>query len=313
MNVWFSVSAFFLLFAGIYGIMRQMKEGDEVRKAAHRILVRVDEKGRQSAAQKRNALKMRSRDESLMGRLNRALIYSGIRRRHPRIYAETFLALICLASASLLIGAGAVAGIAAGLICMTAFVASVYACIRFMEISALKRTGEDMPRLLDLLGSFAVSGAVYSNIFGQISTYMNEPLRSAFEECEAEGKMSGDLSLALLSLADKIEHPQFKQLIRNMEITSRHSEDIEGLVNDTRRSLRDYIRESSDRKTMLRESAINMGLLILMSMVVLVITASLSETSVTGILTATIPGRVTLFVIAAVLFLYFSQAAALYK
>ena len=106
---------------------------------------------------------------------------------------------------------------------------------------------------------------------------------------------------------------RFKQLIRNMEITSRHSEDIEGLVHDTRRSLRDYIRESSDRKTMLRESAINMGLLILMSMVVLVITASLSETSVTGILTATIPGRVTLFVIAAVLFLYFSQAAALYK
>ena len=189
----------------------------------------------------------------------------------------------------------------------------VYAFIKLLEIRNLRKTGEDLPRLLDLLGSYAASGAVYSNIFGQISIYMNEPLRTVFEECGAEGRLSGDISLALLTMADKIEHPQFKQLIRNMEITSRHSEDIAGLVSDTRRSLRDYLKESSDRKAMLRESAINMVLLLVMSYVVIAISASLSETQVSEVVLGSIPGRITLGVLGAVLMMFFTQAASLYK
>lgn len=313
MNVWCSAIVFLMLFAGFFGISVKMREGDEIRKAARRMSLGIEEKGRRNALEKREALKMRTEEESIAARIDRALVYSGIKRRFPWIYAELFTALLSICCAAILMITGAGAGFVQGIICVLIFLAAVYVSVRCMEISALKRTGEDMPRLLDLLGSFAASGAVYSNIFGQISIYMNEPLRSAFEDFEAEGRMSGDISMALLSLADRIEHPQFKQLIRNMEITSRHSEDIEGLVNDTRRSLRDYIRESSDRKTMLRESAINMGLLMLMSYVVLVITAGLSDTNAVTVLTGTIPGRVTIGVMAAVLLMYFAQAASLYK
>ena len=313
MNVWCSAAVFLMLFTGFYGISVRMRERDELRKAARRMSEGIEEKGRRNALEKREALKMRTEKESIAARIDRALVYSGIKRRFPKVYAELFIAGLSICSAAILMIMGAGAGLLPGIISVLAFLAAVYVAVRCMEISALKRTGEDMPRLLDLLGSFAASGAVYSNIFGQISIYMNEPLRSAFEDFEAEGRMSGDISMALLSLADRIEHPQFKQLIRNMEITSRHSEDIEGLVNDTRRSLRDYIRESSDRKTMLRESAINMGLLMLMSYVVLVITAGLSDTDAVTVLTGTIPGRVTIGVMAAVLLMYFAQAASLYK
>ncbi len=313
MNVWCNLAAFVLLFAGTYGLLVQMRAWEAVKKSAGVLMLRMEEKGRAGALRKREALKMKMGEESLTGRLDRAIVYSGLKRHFPWLYAENFLALMSLGCAGLLIMGWSIGGVICGIICVAAFVSCVYICIRCMEISALKKTGEDLPRLLDLLSSFAVSGAVYSNIFGQISIYMNEPLRTVFEECEAEGRMSGDISLALLSMADKIEHPQFKQLIRNMEITSRHSEDIAGLVADTRRSLRDYIREASDRKTMLRESAINMGLLLLMSYVVLVITAGLSETNAMTVLTATIPGRVTIGVIAAVLLMYFGQAASLYK
>lgn len=313
MNVWCSVPVFALLCIGFFGIAVRMREGDEIRKAAEKALLGIEEKGRKSALEKREAIKMRTESESMIARIDRALVYSGIKRRFPKVYAEIFIAGLCICSAAILMIIGAGAGLVPGIICVLLFLAAVYVCIRCMEISALKRTGEDLPRLLDLLGSFAASGAVYSNIFGQISIYMNEPLRSAFEDFEAEGRTNGDISMALLSLADRIEHPQFKQLIRNMEITSRHSEDIEGLVNDTRRSLRDYIREASDRKTMLRESAINMGLLMLMSYVVLVITAGLSETDAMTVITGTIPGRVTIGVMAAVLLMYFGQAASLYK
>ena len=313
MNVFCSVCVFILLAAGLYALMERTRAAENIRKAAAYMADRIDKNETKSAIERRKRLKERTEKEGFVARLDRALTYSCIKMKYPRMSAEKFIAGLSLACAVVLITAGMSVGFAASLISCGIFLAFVYIYIRCLEISALKKTGDDLPRLLDLLGSFAVSGAVYSNIFGQISIYMNEPLRSVFDECEAEGRMSGDISMALLSMADKIEHPQFKQLIRNMEITSRHGEDITGLVNSTRRSLRDYIREASLRKTMLRESAINMFLLLVMSLAVLAITASLSETTVKEVMIGSIPGRVTICVMAGVFLMYFGQATKLYK
>ena len=313
MNVFCSVCVYIMLAAGFYALMERTRTAENIRKAAVLMADRIDKNEVKSAAKRRKRLKERTEEEGFIAKLDRALTYSRIKNRYPRISAEKFIAGLSVTSAFVLIAFGMMEGFTASLIACGIYLAVVYIYIRCLEISALKKTGDDLPRLLDLLGSFAVSGAVYSNIFGQISMYMNEPLRSAFDECEAEGRMSGDISMALLSMADKIEHPQFKQLIRNMEITSRHGEDITGLVASTRRSLRDYIRESSLRKTMLRESAINMILLLVMSFAVLAITASLSETTVKEVILGSLPGRVTIGVMAGVFLMYFGQATKLYK
>ena len=151
MNVWCSAAAFLLLTAGFFGIFCRVREGDELRKAARRVSVGIEEKGRRNAIEKREALRMRAESESIIARIDRALVYSGIKRRFPMLYAELFIAGLSICSAAILMIIGAGAGLAAGAICVLIFLASVYVCIRCMEISALKRTGEDMPRLLDLL------------------------------------------------------------------------------------------------------------------------------------------------------------------
>ena len=56
-----------------------------------------------------------------------------------------------------------------------------------------------------------------------------------------------------------------------------------------------------------------MVLLLIMSYVVIAISAKLSETQVSSVIFASIPGRVTLGVLGAVLMMYFAQAASLYK
>ena len=313
MNVCFSASVFTLLLAGFYGLMEGFRTTENIKKTADLVSRRLDEKGRENALRKREAIRMRAERDGIWSRIDKALVYSCITRYLPGITTEKFIALLTCAGAFVFITSGIAKGPVIGIVCMSGFLFSVYVCIKLLEIRNLRKTGDDLPRLLDLLGSYAASGAVYSNIFAQISIYMNEPLRTVFDECGAEGRLSGDISLALLTMADKIEHPQFKQLIRNMEITSRHSEDIAGLVSDTRRSLRDYLKESSDRKAMLRESAINMVLLLIMSYVVIAISASLSETQVNAVLFGSIPGRITLGVLGAVLMMFFVQAASLYK
>lgn len=313
MNVCFSASVFTLLLAGFYGLMEGFRTTENIKKTAGLLSRRLDEKGRENALRKREAIRMRADRDGIWSRIDKALVYSGIVRFLPGLTTEKFIALMSLACALIFISSGIAMGVIAGAVSAAVFLFSVYALIKLLEIRNLRKTGEDLPRLLDLLGSYAASGAVYSNIFGQISIYMNEPLRTVFDECGAEGRLSGDISLALLTMADKIEHPQFKQLIRNMEITSRYSEDIAGLVSDTRRSLRDYLKESSDRKAMLRESAINMVLLMVMSYVVIAISASLAETQISTVVLGSIPGRVTLGVLGAVFMMFFAQAASLYK
>ena len=313
MNVFCNSGVFILLVAGFYGLMQELRTAENFRKAVTLTVRRLDEKGKKNALEKREAIRMRAERVGIAAKIDRTLVYSRLEKKIPGLTAEKFIAFVTGTCTLIFIGVGSLAGIVTGAAVTVVCLFALYGIIKCMEISNLKKTGDDLPRLLDLLGSFAASGAVYSNIFGQISIYMNEPLRTVFEECAAEGRMSGDISLALLTMADKIEHPQFKQLIRNMEITSRHSEDITGLVNDTRRSLRDYIREASDRKTMLRESAINMILLLIMSYAVLDISAHLSEVSVSEVILKSIPGRITLGVMAATFMMYFAQASSLYK
>ena len=313
MSAFCNICVFILLTAGFYGLTEKSKAAEKLRLSAALMAARIEKNETRSALERRKRIKERTGKEDFFAKLDRALEYSCIKRRYPKVTSEKFVAGLSVICALLLISAGMLYGFVISLIVNCVFLAFVYILIRCMEISALKKTGDDLPRLLDLLGSFAATGAVYSNIFGQISIYMNEPLRSVFDECAAEGRMSGDISLALLSMADKIEHPQFKQLIRNMEITSRHSEDITGLVVSTRRSLRDYIREASRRKTILRESAINMILLLIMSFAVLAITASLSETTPSAVLFGSLPGKISLGVIAGVALMYFGQASKLYK
>lgn len=77
--------------------------------------------------------------------------------------------------------------------------------------------------------------------------------------------------MALLSMAERVEHPKFKELARNMEVSVRYCADFSALVNGSRRSLREYLRVAQERRSMLREGAVNLALLAGMSAVVLLI------------------------------------------
>ena len=51
-----------------------------------------------------------------------------------------------------------------------------------------------------------------TGVLGQVSKYMEEPLKGVMEECAYEAQMTGNSSTALLAMAEKVEHPKFKEL-----------------------------------------------------------------------------------------------------
>ena len=127
------------------------------------------------------------------------------------------------------------------------------------------------------------------------------------EECYYEAQTTGDTSLALLSMAEKIQHPKFKELVRNLEISMRYSADFTILVNQSRKSIREHMRMRQEQKALAGEAWINILILGVMTVVILKSVEILIGVPIEEILLETWPGRGCLGGILFILFLFYQK------
>ena len=252
----------------------------------------------------RRQLMVLQKKHSLWYRMEQELNYSGWKRRIPLLTAELWIALNILAMAGvfilLLVGMGwktAILGTAA-------FLGVEYMLLYICKLKNFRSVNSNLIKFLDFLGNYSVTAGELTGIFMQISKYVEEPLRSVLDECSYEAQTTGDTSLALLSMAEKLEHPKFKELVRNMEISVRYLADFSLLVNSSRRIMREYLRLGEERRSMMREALVNMVLLLTMSVFTLAVVDGLIEASIWTILWDTLPGRIALGVVGLILILF---------
>lgn len=304
---------FLLIFAGILLLLTTWNIDAAVKRKFELLGSYLNEKDRKIRSEKRKKLYEVTEKLSFRMKLERELDYSGLKRRFPSLTGDK---LLILAAAPVI--AGLIMCInrtmrIPGLIIAVAAPLLIYVIIRIGRLKNMRKVSEELPKFLDFLGSYSITSGEIMGILSQISVYLDSPLRDVLEECSAEGRISGDADTALLAMAEKIEHPQFKQLIRNIEITARYSADFTTLVADSRKSLREYLAQAGERRAMLREAGINMGLLLAMSVVVLVIVNMLIDGKVWNVLLGTPVGYLALGGMAVIFFLFFMQAMSIDK
>ena len=223
--------------------------------------------------------------------LERQLQYSGLKLRFPKLTVEWWIAGNAMTAAAVFLLLMLFFGLwyaVAGVILMA--VGEVL-LLRILRTVNLHRVNNSLMKLLDLLGNYSISSTEATSVFSQVARYMEEPLRSALDTCCYEAQTTGDAGLALLSMAERIEHPKFKELARNMEISIRYCADFSALVSSSRRSMREYLRVSQERRGMLREAAVNMVLLLGMSVIVLMTVGHLTDRTLWELLWGTLPGK----------------------
>lgn len=265
-----------LLFAGFLLVFREMDALNHIAGALKRTRSEMTAASRQrSLADRQNLMTLQER-HSRWHTLEQRLLYSGIRRRFPGITAEWWL-LGNLTAAALLFGVVSVlGGVWRGCAALLVYVLAERFGLWKLRRRNLRRTEENLMKLLEFLGNYSLASGEITGIFGQISRYVEEPVKSALDVCCYEAATTGDVGMALLAMAERIEHPKFKELARNMEVSVRYCADFSVLVNSSRRSLREYLRVAQERRGMLREAAINLALLAVMSVVVLLIVGRLT-------------------------------------
>lgn len=266
-----------LLFTGFFLLFREMGTLKRIADALKKTRSGMNAASRQrSLADRQNLLNMQEK-HSRWYSLEQQLQYCGVKNRFPGITAEWWL-LGNLGAASMLFTAvSAVGGAGSAAVMLLGFTGAEQLFLRRLRKTNLRRTEENLTKLLDFLGNYSITSGEITGIFGQISRYMEEPVKSALDTCCYEAATTGDVGMALLAMAERIEHPKFKELARNMEVSVRFCADFSVLVSSSRRSLREYLRVAQERRGMLREGAINLMLLAGMSVVVLLIVGSFTE------------------------------------
>lgn len=303
--VW--IFLFLLLFCGFFLLFHEIGLLRQISVLLRRTRADMEAASRQRVLEERKRLLELHKEHSFLFSLEQQLQYSGLKIRLPGLTVEWWIAGNAVMLSFLFIGTWIFLGAAAGAAVTLLFAAAEAAALRVLRTTNLRRVNNSLMKLLDFLGNYSVTAAEATSVFSQVSRYMEEPLRSALDACCYEAQITGDAGLALLSMAEKIEHPKFKELARNMEISIRYSADFSALVVSSRRSLREYLRVSQERRGMLREAAVNMMLLLGMSVIVLLTVGRLTEVSLRELLTGTLPGRVGICILLVIFGLFAGQ------
>ena len=299
---------FGMLFTGFYLLFRRIRWLEIFSAAMKRTEREMSESARRRLLSDRRKLLLLQSDNTIWYRLERELYYCGFKRSMPYLTVELWLVFngIMLAVAFLLFlflfgnPLMAVAG-------TLPFVIAEYLIMRICRARETRSVKENLLKLLNFLGNYSITAGEVTGIFNQISKYMDEPIRSALNECCYEAQTTGDAGMALLVMAEKIEHPKFKELAYNMEVSIRYCADFKALVDGSRRSLREYLRMGEERKGILREAVINMTMLLAMSFFALLTVDGLIEQSIWGILFGTLPGYIALLIVGTIFCLMLRQ------
>lgn len=257
----------------IFGFSLLFYEMDFLEKMS-RMLQQTRREMNASARQRnladRQRLEQLQAENSMWYKLEQCLQYSGVRRRFPQVTGVFFIAgNLCLAAAGLVV-IGMLTNLTVASIVVAGALVSESITLWILRRHNFHKTEENLTKLLDFLGNYSLTAGELTSVLGQVSRYVEEPIKGALDTCYYEAMTTGDSGKALLAMAERVEHPKFKELARNMEISTRYCADFSQLVSSSRRSLREYLKLSRERKGMLREALINTVLLLGMSLLVLI-------------------------------------------
>lgn len=278
---------------------------EKVKRLLSRTKEGMDLSARLRALENRHKLQELQHNNTWICRVEEFLCYCGIRRRFPGCTPEKWITgnLLCM---TVLFGMllGSSGNFVIAISGMVLYGAVEYLFLSTLRAGELRAVDENLLKCLNFLGNYSLTAGEITVVLGQVSRYVEEPLKGVLEECAYEAQTTGDSSLALLTMAERIEHPKIKELARNLEISIRYMADLTALVDGSRRSAREYLRMEEERKGMLREAGINMGLLMAMSVFAMLTVERLIDVPVWKILSGTVPGHLAIGVYGAILFLF---------
>lgn len=301
------LGAYTLLFAWI-------RRESIIHNIMNRAYASLEEAAGKRVEDNRKGIAMLQRKQGRLYGLEQRLLYSGLTRRIPFLSPELYIVANLILAAVVYLAISVISGTWwPGILAIIILEAVLYVAVNIMIMRNYNATDEGLLKFLDFLGNYSLTSGEVTGVLQQVGGYLEEPLKTVLEECYYEAQMSGDAGIALLSMAEKIQHPKFKELVRNLEISMRYSADFTVLVSQSRRSVREYMRLRQERKALASEAWINILILGGMTIVILKAVEALIGIPIEQILFHTWVGKICLGGILFILLLFYNQIRSMDK
>ena len=197
---------------GFYFLYLSIAESRLPQKVLLQTRENLELAARQRHLQGRRSLRLPTEKYTIWKRLEQNLDYSGLALYHSFITVESW----CLGSVILMaLGFSAVVMWTGSMLTGAMVVPGILlAEMLISEVGArrnLRILYGELLKFLDFLGNYSITTGEVTGIFKQVARYVEDPLQTVLENCYLEAQTTGDVGLALLSMAERIEHPKFKE------------------------------------------------------------------------------------------------------
>ena len=143
-----------------------------------------------------------------------------------------------------------------GLITLSFIIILLVTILLYLNNLNKKRVEEELMNFINLIENYSKTSDDIIHIIGRIFPYINEPIKSAAEECYLEGQRSGNISQSLDNFAKKINHKRFREIIRSLSICSRYEANYSDVAEDSRKMLMEYLAGKREREAIIRNARI---------------------------------------------------------
>lgn len=272
-----------------------------LQRAATGVKDRLEKESANSILAERIGMEDEGRIRRWLKKPRQLFLYSGLARIIPWLTFEVFLSAgIASACAAYIIGWFLFGDVFYALSFMAAWGAVLIGSQFILSHNNYKVVDKHLISFLNQLANFSAVGAVeVTEVFAQVARYMPYPLRDVLEECYAEARTSGNSAEALAACAGKLEHPKFKEIIRNLESCMRYTADYKVVVDGLRHNILDARRSSQERKSMAASAVTHMLIVTVMAGIVMFISANALGMPILDVMFESVAGRVSLVMAAA--------------
>lgn len=180
---------FCLIFTGFLLLFGRIRWVETAKRLLSRTKKGMDQSARLRVLENRHKLQELQRNNTWICRVEEFLCYCGMRRRFPACTPEKWIV-------GNLLGMTVIFGVLLGssgkfqvaLLGIMICGAMEYLFLSTLRAEELRVTNENLLKCLNFLGNYSLTAGEITMVLGQVSRYVEEPLKGALEECAYEAQ-----------------------------------------------------------------------------------------------------------------------------
>lgn len=243
----------------IYNTIKYIQNSKAIEKSVVKVFSATENsyKTRKATEEAKRLEDGNQEKQSFIYKLDLMIERSGLRKKIPFLNTEMYIGLTFAIAVFGYILATLISGVwLLGVVIVMLTVIISYGIIYVLSGIAYEKVDKTILTFVNILENYSGTNDDIVSILGKTYPYLDNPLRDHVEDFYNEVNSSGDTTRAFRNLETKIENERFKEIIRNLEICSRHEANYQEIIKDTRETLMDYLESKQKRKAIINQGRI---------------------------------------------------------